>query len=173
MSLAEKQSFDMDSQAEPVSKDLFRAIMRRVAASVTVISAEHEGTLYGMTATAFSSVCADPPTVLIVVNKSTRSHPGISESGFFTVNILGADQQYLANRFGAKESEPYKGVDYTMGKAGPVLSASTAHLACKTILSYEVGTHTIFIATVIDGSVADCLPLIYHDGSYKAIQAIP
>ncbi len=39
---------------------LFKKAMRRLTATVTLIATEHEGTPYGMAATAVSSVCTSP-----------------------------------------------------------------------------------------------------------------
>ena len=54
--------------------------MRRIASSVSVITSFYEGNAHGMTATAVTSVSADPPTLLIVVNRSARSHAFIEKS---------------------------------------------------------------------------------------------
>lgn len=154
---------------DPIGKDEFRNIMRNVAASVTVITTEHQGKLYGMTATAFSSVCADPPTVLVIVNTSTRSHPGIAASGKFSVNILRTGEEDLAQRFGAKLDQPYEGIDYRIENGGPLLAPIVAHVDCETIDRYEVGTHTIFVGTVVGGGTSEEEPMLYHDGQYKTL----
>ncbi len=155
---------------QAVDRDTFRAVMRKHASSVTVITTTHDGRLHGMTATAFCSVSADPPTILIVVNRSARSHPLIDGSGLFVVNIVSADQTSLAERFSEKRDEPFDGLDYTLGKTGaPILRGVIAHLECRVVSRTEVETHTLFLGSVIDGFAGTGTSLIYEDGRYARL----
>lgn len=150
----------------------FRSIMRTMVAGVTVITTAHEGRPHGMTATAFSSVSAEPPTVLIVLNRSTRTHPLVAASKHFVVNFLAEDQVAIGQRFAGKLDDQFDGVSYTLSAHGvPRLDGATASLECETLSELDVGTHTIFIGKVIDGSASGAAPLIYHDGDYKMVAA--
>lgn len=40
-----------------------------------------------------------PATILIVINRSTRSHPILSATGTFAVNILAEHQHEISDRF--------------------------------------------------------------------------
>src|SRR5579859_5617885 len=75
-----------------IDADTFRSVMRQVVGSVAVIATEGNGALHGFTGTAVCSVCVSPPMILIVVNKSARTHPHIDRKGVFAVNILADDQ---------------------------------------------------------------------------------
>jgi flavin reductase (DIM6/NTAB) family NADH-FMN oxidoreductase RutF len=155
---------------EHVSHDEFRATMRKLAGAVIVITTEYEDRLHGMTATAISSVCADPPTILIVVNRSTRSHPMISKSGSFVVNILSQEQRDIAQLFAGKSEDKFAEIGFGFGKKGaPIISGSGAHLDCEVVVEMTYRTHTIFLARVLGSGSADNAPLIYHDGSYKTL----
>jgi flavin reductase (DIM6/NTAB) family NADH-FMN oxidoreductase RutF len=154
----------------PVDRDSFRQAMRAVASSVAVITTCHGGQLHGMTATAFSSVTADPPTVLIVVNQSTRSHPLISGSRAFVVNFLAQSQRHLSDLFAGKATDQFRTVDYMSGlNEAPIIKGAAAHLDCETISETTCGTHTIFLARVVGASASQEVPLLYHDGQYKQI----
>ncbi|MGA0533713.1 flavin reductase family protein [Hansschlegelia sp. KR7-227] len=145
----------------------FREIMRKLAGSVTVITTEGQGALHGFTATAVCSVCAEPPTILIVVNRSARTHPHIDQKGAFAVNILADDQVDLANLFASKSNEQFATVRYVMTPSGvPVIKDAAAFIECRTAERVDVGTHTIFIGSVVSGGAASGAPLIYHDASY-------
>jgi flavin reductase len=153
-----------------IEKNIFRTVMRQLAASVTVITTDFGGSSHGMTATAVCSVCADPPTILIVVNRSARTHPIIAESGIFVVNILARNQSVLSDRFAGKIVDQFAGIDYTPGIEGsPVLSGTAAHLECRVVAANDVGTHTIFIGQVIDGNAVSTQPLIYYNGKYVGL----
>jgi 3-hydroxy-9,10-secoandrosta-1,3,5(10)-triene-9,17-dione monooxygenase reductase component len=68
-------------QNSPVSADEFKRGMRQLAASVSIISADCAGHRAGFTATAVTSVCADPPTLLVCVNRSSQTFPLMREAG--------------------------------------------------------------------------------------------
>ena len=69
--------------------DQFKAGMRRLAASVNVITTRTpDGQRSGLTATAVCSVSATPPTLLVCVNRSGNSHAVLTSSGVFAVNVL-------------------------------------------------------------------------------------
>ena len=153
-----------------VSGALFKSLMRNIASSVAVITTNQDGKLHGMTATAICSVSADPATILIVVNRSTRSHPIISVAKTFTVNILADHQHAIGARFASKLDDPFDGIDHRIGSNGnPVIEGVAAHIACTTVSEIEVETHTIFIGRVVGGDVSKSPPLLYHEGAYKSV----
>jgi len=165
----DEESLLMKTDLSPIDPDLFRSVMRRLASSVTVITTAHGDGIHGMTATAVCSVCAVPPTILIVVNRSARSHPLIDSSRTFVVNILAEDQQEIAKRFAGKLEDQFVGVGYHVGgTSGPILHGAAAHLECKVASQSDVGTHTVFVGEVVGGDVAEAFPLVYHDGRYPA-----
>src|SRR3954470_24263864 len=90
-----------------VSGDEFKLVMRRFAASVNVITSANGSVKNGMTATAVCSVSADPPSALIIVNKSTRSHPIIVDTKAFAVNVLSSSQKQVAGHFASKLADPF------------------------------------------------------------------
>jgi flavin reductase (DIM6/NTAB) family NADH-FMN oxidoreductase RutF len=71
--------------------DYIGAISQHVS-SVCVITTEHNGQRFGLTATAVSSVTADPPRLLVCVNKSGMTHERILASQVFCVNVLAEEQ---------------------------------------------------------------------------------
>lgn len=151
-----------------IDADLFRALMRRIASSVAVITTAHDGHLHGMTVTAVASVSAEPARLLIVVNRTTRSHPLISASRSFTVNMLAETQRDLGARFSAKSDDQFADVAYEIGPTGsPILKGSAAHLECRLVSETDMGTHTIFVGEIVGGALSTANPLLYHDGAYK------
>jgi flavin reductase len=153
-----------------ISKSDFRSIMRAVVNGVIVITTSHNGLIHGMTATAFASVSSDPPTVLIIVNRSTRTHPIINVSKLFAINLLSENQVELGDRFAGKLDNKFDSVDYTLSKRGvPLIEGVAGTLECSAIDEVNVGTHTIFIGRVLQGSRSNAMPLAYHDGGYKVV----
>lgn len=153
-----------------ISDDSFKSIMRNIAASVAVVTTSHHGNLHGMTATAFCSVSANPPTVLVVINRATRSHPLIAASKVFAVNVLSDSQRHLGDRFAGKVDDQFSGIAYRLGSIQcPIFNDSAAFLECRTIVENEVDTHTVFVGRVVGGGESNEQPLLYHQGLYRHI----
>jgi flavin reductase (DIM6/NTAB) family NADH-FMN oxidoreductase RutF len=151
----------------------YRALMRHQAGAVTIIAAGRTGARAGLTATAFSSLSDNPPTVLVCVQRRSGTHAVILASKSFSVNILAREHQALAERFSGKGS--YSGeqrflgaAEWTVLKTGaPVLSGSLASLDCELLDEHQFSTHSIFIGRVIDGCFrTDGEPLLYFRNDY-------
>ncbi len=169
-----EQQKEPDDDASPwkdvIDATRFKSLMRGVASTVSVVTTVHEGQPHGMTATAFSSVSADPPMVLIVLNKGTRSHPLVSASGLFVVNMLQQGQVDLGARFAGKLDDQFAGISYRTGHTGaPILEDVVSYFECETVSEVDVGTHTIFLGRVVGGEARECQPLLYHCGQYKSL----
>lgn len=66
-----------------VTADEFRAAMRRLVTGVTIITATYKSRPWGMTVSAFTPVCAEPPTVLICLNRNTVLAGAVQTGGRF------------------------------------------------------------------------------------------
>ncbi len=143
--------------------------MRRFPTGVTVVTTRVDGAPKGFTANAFSSVSADPPMVLICVNRSARSHPLISKAGHFCVNFLRLDQQPVAELFASHVPvDPFAAVAHGIAKTGsPVLEGSFAYVDCEVAEEHTAGTHTVFIGKVVACGVRDGSPLGYFNAEYR------
>lgn len=160
------------TEGMPVDPGTFRTAMRAAAAGVVVITSRADGQDHGMTATAFASVCADPATVLIAVNKSARSHRFIEGSGMFCVNFLAEDQGEVSNRFAAALDDQFKGVDVTRVWGDlPAVTGAAGFLACKVVAAHEFGTHTVFFGQVAECQATDGKALVYQNGTYHGLMA--
>ncbi len=152
----------------PVDAETFKAAMRRFASGVTVVTTVRDGSPIGFTATAFTSVSAEPPMVLICVNRSSRSHPLIARAGFFCVNLLAFEQLPLGAHFSSHAAKSFEGVPYHAARSGaPVLDGALAFFDCELSEEHTAGTHTIFLGTVIACGQREGRPLGYLNGGYR------
>ena len=153
----------------PASTEQFKAAMRRFATGVAIVTTAHEGRIHGFTVNAFASVSAEPPTVLICVNRNATAHPLIAAAGRFCVNILAIEQRALAQRFaGGEPKQRFEGVAYRTGPTGsPILEGTLAHVDCLLGEELSASTHTIFLGTVVDAGSRDGVPLGYFDRDYR------
>jgi flavin reductase (DIM6/NTAB) family NADH-FMN oxidoreductase RutF len=151
------------------STDDFRAAMRRFVTGVSIVTTSLDDRIHGFTVNAFASVSAEPPTVLICVNRVATAHPLIAASQRFCVNILALEQRALAERFaGGEPRTRFEGVAYRMGPSGsPVLEGTVAHVDCKVTEELTASTHTIFLGAVLEAGYRDGAPLGYFNRAYR------
>jgi flavin reductase (DIM6/NTAB) family NADH-FMN oxidoreductase RutF len=160
----------------PIAPELFRDVMSYFASGVTIATAEDEdGTQAGLTVTAFCPVSAEPPSVLVCVDKASNTLPIIGRRRAFTVNMLASAREGLANRFASKDPGKFDNVmtaPALLEGAGPLLpSDSIAALACRVRRCIDAGDHWIFIATAEKGVVFDDRPpLVYNRRTFAEIR---
>jgi flavin reductase len=82
-----------------ITSNNYKRGMRRLASAVSIITTQIEGKPAGMTATAVCSLTAEPPMLLICVNKVAASHALIRKAGRFTVNCLSRGDLGVAQQF--------------------------------------------------------------------------
>lgn len=155
-----------------ISARSYRALMRHQAGAVAIVATVSAELRAGLTATAFSSLSDQPPTLLVCVQRKAGAHDVIARSRAFSVNILAADQQDVAVRFsgngGVHGAERFDGHSWVRLKTGaPVLEDALAVLDCELVESHGFTTHTIFIGRVVDGATrSEAEPLLYFRGDY-------
>ena len=156
---------------EPIDNDAFKRALRHWASGVTVVTAAADGEIHGMTVSAFSSVSASPPLVLVCANRTSTTNDVIRAGGAFAVNILEAAQADISTRFAVAEVETrFAETEWSPGPTGlPLIKGALAHLECEVRSMHDEGSHTIFVGLVKRSSVFDGKPLCYYDGGYAAI----
>jgi flavin reductase (DIM6/NTAB) family NADH-FMN oxidoreductase RutF len=151
----------------------FKAAMRRLASGVAVVTSRHGGVANGMTATAVCSVSAEPPLVLVVVNRESASHGVITRGECFALNFLAEDQAPLASYFAGGSGKTFDGVAARPGVTGCALIAGgAAELECVVESAYDQGTHTIFVGRVVNAAAGGGRPLVYSEGSFCTVREL-
>jgi flavin reductase len=163
-------------EARPVDAEQFKLGMRTLAGAVNIITSTHAGHRYGMTATAVCSATADPPTVLVCINKLATTHAAVAKSKVFCVNVLRAEDWELSSSFsGAQAGEArFKSRDWTrLATGSPVLIDALVSFDCRVMKKLVHGTHSIFL-----GQVQQVLfgkkgkPLLYSEGQYAKLASL-
>ncbi|MFW7344798.1 MAG: flavin reductase family protein [Pigmentiphaga sp.] len=154
------------------SADSFKAAMRRVPSAVAIVGAAHQGERRGLIATAVCSVSAEPPQLLVCVNKRVRAHDHIRLAGHFGVSYLSQDQGDIAQAFAAPAGAPedrFRTGDWTSGSTGaPLLRQALAAFECRVAQAIDCGTHTIYIGEIVALAQKDDLSLLYKSGLFSA-----
>jgi flavin reductase (DIM6/NTAB) family NADH-FMN oxidoreductase RutF len=152
--------------------------MRHLAAGVTLVTTAGGGSRAGLTATAVCSVSAEPPQLLACVNREADAHRLLLATGHLAVNLLAAGQQELADRFAGRtgidgEARFGAGRWTTLVTGAPILEEALASFDCRIVTAHEAGTHTIFIARVLDVVVRPGLePMVYVAGRYGRVDRL-
>jgi flavin reductase (DIM6/NTAB) family NADH-FMN oxidoreductase RutF len=157
-----------------INPDDLKQVMRRWASTVNVITTRADDMIYGLTATAFSSLSIEPPLVFVCVNRKGRTHPMIERSGIFCVNFLATSMKHVSDRFAGRypEEERFKDLPWRLEHTGaPVLGDAVAYLDCSVHLTFAAGDHTIFVGLVQACGVQkpNEAPLLYFNGNYRAL----
>jgi len=131
----------------------FRDAMRQLAGGVCVVTVGAHEERTGLTATSVTSLCADPPTLLVCVNRESSSYQALTRFGVFAVNVLAADQREVAERFGGgsalKGSQRYQGGRWLVLPTGVrCLADAAAVFECEVDERIERHTHAIVIGRV-------------------------
>jgi flavin reductase (DIM6/NTAB) family NADH-FMN oxidoreductase RutF len=162
---------DPIQESAPISD--FLDAMSTLASGVVLVTSWVDDRPWGMTATAFASVSAEPPTILVSLGSTTTSARAITAMRSFGVSILAKEQLALA-RLGsepgaAKFLEPF--VDPNHGSSdSPVVAGALAHLDCELSEAVQIADHTILFGRVRAAQASGSgTPLLYHRHAYRTL----
>ncbi len=130
----------------------FRNAMSLLTSAVNVVTTTGASGAHGFTASAVCSVTDIPPTLLVCMNKASRSHAHFIENKILTVNVLGAQHEHISNVFASRmgSEERFKhGVWTELETGAPVLEDALASFDCQIEQIQKVGTHSIFMCRVV------------------------
>lgn len=156
----------------PIDITQFKAAMRGLAGHVCLITTRGaDGTLAGLTATAVCSVSADPPTLLVCINRNSASLRAIQDAGVFGVNVLALESRHLADRFASPIPAHEKFIlgDWAPAASGvPLLASALVGFDCRVTSAVDVGTHGILFGQIDDVRIRAerARPLLYAHGGY-------
>ena len=135
-----------------LDNDEFRSALGQFATGVTVITTlDDEGKPHSMTANAFSSICLDPPTIMVCIAHGTNTHGFMEKNKRFGVNILKQEQKDLGAYFARRPENRTGDVEYYYSETEnktPVLEGSMVFFGCEVLGSHVYGDHTIYVGLV-------------------------
>lgn len=163
----------------PITVDAvaFRSAMRNVAAACTIVATGDTANPTGLTATSVCSLTAEPPRLVVCINRATSAHDAIERNGKLSVNVLAKVHEDLAKRFAgmvpdAIGTRRFEAGDWRLGKTGViVLNEALASFECIVSDVFRASTHTLFVSDVVSvstGSEAGT-SLIYFDGRFAEL----
>ena len=153
----------------------FREAMSRLGAAVHLVTTDGPAGRGGVTATAVCAVSDQPATLLVCLNRRSRTAALLHGNGVLCVNTLGAGEEAMADAFAGRGGVPIEN-RFTTGEwsrlktGSPVLATAVVALDCRIVEVKAVATHNLFIAAVEDVRHGPVGPaLVYHDRAYKRV----
>jgi len=150
-----------------------RALIRRAPASVAVLTVDTGHDRLGLTVSSLQSLSIEPPLVGVSIAHEAAVHELLREAGGFAVSLLAGGQEWLAQHFarGVPPIGMWHGIATEEGAgAAPLLAGALGSLECRLVAEHAVGDHTLFVGEVESVRLgASAPPLVYHDGTYRAL----
>lgn len=148
-----------------------RAALGSFATGVTVITARApNGELVGLTANSFASVSLQPPLVLWSIDRNTPSFEVFRSCSHYAINVLGAGQEALSNRFATPSADKFAGLDYRNGAGrAPLLAGCIAGFECANEAQHAGGDHLIMVGRIENYSVSSGAPLLFFRSAYAEL----
>lgn len=131
----------------------FRNAMSLLTTAVNVITTAGAAGTHGFTASAVCSVTDTPPTLLVCMNQSSRSHAHFVENKVLSVNVLSPQHESLSNAFASSKLSSED--RFTFGEwkpletGSPILQDALVSFDCEIQDIQQVGTHSIFMCRVV------------------------
>jgi flavin reductase (DIM6/NTAB) family NADH-FMN oxidoreductase RutF len=162
-----------DPAPEAVLMPEFAEAMSLLASGVVLVTCRLDARPWGTTVTAFASVSADPPTVLVSLRAEGTTSGAIAETRRFGVSILAAEQLAVA-RYGStlgttKFLEPFVEGGDELGTS-PVVAGALAHLDCELVEDVRIADHTVLFGRVHAARASrGGTPLLYQRRAYRTL----
>jgi flavin reductase (DIM6/NTAB) family NADH-FMN oxidoreductase RutF len=162
----------------PVDRETFVEIMASYPSGVAIVTTvDADGTPRGLTTTAVSSVSAEPPLLLVCVDRMSRTLPAL-RAGRFVVNFLREGRAELARLFASKRDDKFEHVAWRRSASGmPILEDDAlAWAECVTVHELTPGDHFVLLGQIEEGAGAasdEDAPLMYYRRSWGVWRPAP
>lgn len=130
----------------------FRDAMSLLTTAVNVVTTEGAAGMHGFTASAVCSVTDTPPTLLVCMKTTSRSHAHFVDNKVLSVNVLGTQHEQISNAFASKlcSKQRFELAAWdTLATGAPILADALASFDCEIEHIQEVGTHSVFMCRVV------------------------
>lgn len=132
----------------------FRDALRNLASGVAIVATGAGDARRGLTASSVTSVCANPPCLLVSVNTKSEAHDSILANGYFGISLLRTGQEALARHFagldGVSGADRFRNAPWSEGLTGaPLLDTAICAIDCVLQQHQIVGSHGIFIGRIV------------------------
>ncbi|GBR41891.1 flavin mononucleotide reductase [Neoasaia chiangmaiensis NBRC 101099] len=139
------------SNPAPATKAAFRDAMSLLGAPVVVVTTDGPAGRHGLTVSAICSVSDTPPTVLVCLNRTNRSHEAFLANRTIGISILAAHHDDIASAFagGTPGTDRFDhGVWRPAPHGAPLLEGALIGLDCTLDVIQSSGSHDVLFCRV-------------------------
>lgn len=156
---------------EQLGAEDFRAVFRRHAGGVAVVTAVGPDGPRGFTATSVVSVSVDPAYFAFSVNATSSSRAVIEAADGVVVNVLSAAQSDVAARFAAPAQDRFAGIATEVLPGGEiVLSGAVGWVQGRIEQRIDIAGSLLVIARAVRADLGPrAFPLVYVDHAYHRL----
>ncbi|MBY8845355.1 flavin reductase family protein [Streptomyces sp. SP2-10] len=152
----------LDSQMSVVEPETFRDAMSSLASGVAVVTAAGlEGGPCGLLVSSLCSYSATPPSVLLAIDRRSRSCTPLLAAEEFGIHLLHAGQGAAAAAFASRADHKFAGQQWSWDGPVPRLADALVYLRCLRARVVEHGDHAVLIGDVTRCEAAPGEPLVY------------
>jgi 3-hydroxy-9,10-secoandrosta-1,3,5(10)-triene-9,17-dione monooxygenase reductase component len=148
--------------------------LARVPAGVVIVSARGAIGFRGLTASSLVSISAEPPMVLVGLERETATRAAVVEGRAFNVNVLTRSQEFIADRFAGRApavDAAWKDVPHRLGANGiPLIEGCAAWLECRLVEVFAAGDHDVCVGEVVAAATGSGNPLVLWDRQFWTLR---
>ncbi|HUX00879.1 MAG TPA: flavin reductase family protein [Phycisphaerae bacterium] len=151
-----------------MSKEQALEALWRLTYGLYVVTSRQGERINGQITDALAQVTLEPPRIALSVNKAELTHDFLAESGVLGVSVLAQSAPIdLILLFGFRSGRDVNKFEYAEHKTGvtgvPLLTKNVvAVFEGKVVERVDLGTHTVFIAEIVEGEVLSPAPALTY-----------
>lgn len=155
------------------------AVMFKLTYGLFVLTAKDGGKDNGCIINTAMQVTAEPNRIMIVVNKQNYTHDMIMKTKEFNVSMIDTDADFeLFKHFGfqsGRDVDKMSGVSFSRSENGVAYlnEMVNGYISGRVISTTDLGSHTMFLADVVDGDVLSDAESVSYSYYHKNIKPAP
>lgn len=157
-----------------------KSTMYKLSYGLFILTAQENGKDNGCIINTAIQVTSSPNRISIAVNKDNYTHDMILNTSRFTVSILSQDASFeLFKHFGfqsGKTTDKFENFSACRRSSNGTMiveDGTNAWISANVVSTVDLGTHTLFIADVVDGDVLSETPSATYEYYQKNIKPQP
>ena len=161
----------------PDLRDPARQLRGRLASGITLLTSGGPDKRTGLTVSSLLIAEGEPSRIVVLVGEATDLWYAIEESGSWVLQMLGAADRALSDRFAGLRPSPgglFVGLDVEDTKWGPTLGNLGTRAYCRLERSIETGFHRLVTGVIDQIELEDLAdPLVHYRGRYRMLREGP
>jgi flavin reductase (DIM6/NTAB) family NADH-FMN oxidoreductase RutF len=150
----------------------FCKVLSNVPTPVSVVTTNNgDGRPHGTTVSAFCSLSADPPLLLVALDRESNLLRHLRRTGRFGLSLLAAGQEEIGRACARKDDDKFIGVAWDEDDGLPRIREAVAWIACDVHSILPGGDHLIVTGLVTRCETVAGAPLVYHRRRFRELSS--